>query len=133
MSDDTHLKDIHKAMFIELLVMLSASAMQHLGKTVNPLTGKTEVHLEAAQATIDLIGMLEAKTAGNLDPDEARFLKNTLTTLQMNYVETAQAQAPPAAAAPAAEAGTPAEPAAGAAGGPDAGEEKAPKFRKTYG
>jgi hypothetical protein len=82
-------QDMHKAMFMQLVIMLSSSAMQHLGKIINPMTGKTELNLEAAQATIDMVEMIEAKTKGNLDRDEERLLKNTLTTLKLNYVETA--------------------------------------------
>ena len=97
--------DIYKAMFMELIMMLSSSAMQQLGKIIDPMTGKTELHLDAAQATIDMLEMLEAKTKGNLDHDEDRLVKNILTSLRMTYVETsasAPAKAPEAApAAPA--------------------------------
>jgi len=86
--------EMHKAMFMQLVIMLSSSAMQHLGKIINPMTGKTELNLEAAQATIDMVEMIEAKTKGNLDRDEERLLKNTITTLKLNYVETAAAPAP---------------------------------------
>lgn len=112
---------MHKAMFMQLALMLSSSAMQHLGKIINPMSGKTELNLEAAQATIDMVEMLEAKTRGNLDRDEERLLKNTLTTLKLNYVETA-------AAAPD-KAEKPTEPAPAVEGGKD---EKEPKFHKTY-
>ena len=92
--------DIHKAMFMELIMMLSSSAMQQLGKIINPMTGKTELHLEAAQATIDMVEMLEVKTKGNLDRDEDRLIKTTLTALRMNYVETAAKPPEPAPAPP---------------------------------
>ena len=117
----TETNDMHKAMFMQLVIMLSSSAMQHLGKIINPMTGKTELNLEAAQATIDMVEMIEAKTKGNLDRDEERLLKNTLTTLRMNYVETAST-APAKAETPAATQET-----------PPAGEPpKDPKFHKTY-
>ena len=117
--------DTNKALFIQFVLMLSSSVMQQLGKLMDPLTGKAEINLEAAQSTIDLVVMLDAKTRGNLDREEERFLKNTLATLQMNYVETAQsAPAKPEASAPAPEPAAPAaEPAA---------EAKEPKFHKTY-
>lgn len=81
---------------MQLVIMLSSSAMQHLGKIINPMTGKTELNLEAAQATIDMVEMIEAKTRGNLDKDEERLIRNTITTLKLNYVETAAAPAPQA-------------------------------------
>lgn len=129
MSDAPDSAEMNKALFMELVLMLSSSAMQQLGKLVNPLTGKAETHLEAAQATIDMLAMIEAKTRGNLDKDEARFLRTTLSTLQMNYVETAQA-APTAPSTPA----EPATPAGGEAPAPASDEpKKDPKFHKTYG
>lgn len=123
--------ETHKAYFIELILMLSSSAMQQLGKIINPITGKAELNLEAAQATIDMVEMLEAKSRGNLDRDETRLLTNTLTSLRMNYVETAAMPAkeskPDAKAEPTAPAAAPAAPA------PEAPPEKDPKFHKTYG
>lgn len=120
---DSPSTDMHKAMFMELVIMLSSSAMQHLGKIINPMTGKTELNLDAAQATIDMVEMIEVKTKGNLDRDEDRLIKNTLTSLRMNYVETA-------AAAPAKDKKT-AEPTPEVK--PEANQdEKEPKFHKTY-
>jgi hypothetical protein len=96
--------EMNKAMFMQLVIMLSSSAMQHLGKIINPMTGKTELNLDAAQATIDMLEMIEAKTRGNLDRDEERLLKTTLTSLKMNYVETASSAPAAKPAEPAPEA-----------------------------
>lgn len=129
MSQTSETPDANKALFLQFVLMLSSSVMQQLGKLMNPLTGKAETNLEAAQATIDLLVMLDAKTRGNLDREEERFLKNTLATLQMNYVETAQsAPAQPEAPAPAPEPATPAD----AHAGEPAAESKEPKFHKSY-
>jgi hypothetical protein len=140
MPDTAETARLHKALFAELVLMFSSSAMQQLGKLMNPMTGKTEVSLEAAQTSIDLLEMLRAKTAGNLDREEARLLNDTLATLQMNYVETAQAEAQkkpqPAAEPPAAEA-KPESAAPAPEGEPkppaDDVEKKDPRFHKTYG
>lgn len=94
-------EEMNKALFTHLIMSLATSAMQHLGKLVNPMTNKTEVNLDAAQSTIDVIEMLAAKTKGNLDNDESRFLTQTLTALRLNYVETAGAPAPTPADEPA--------------------------------
>jgi PBP1b-binding outer membrane lipoprotein LpoB len=75
-------------LFQGLVISLAAAAMQHLGKTLNPLTNKIEKNLEAAQATIDMLDMLEARTQGNLSEAEARLLKGVLAELKLNYVET---------------------------------------------
>lgn len=132
MSNTPTPEQLNKALFINLVMMFSQSAMAGLGKIAHPMTGKVEApNLESAQQAIDLIVMLEAKTRGNLDRDEARLIKDTLATLQLNYVETAAAQ--PATPPPAGEsdpAASPAEPTPTPPAGEPAPE---PKFRKSYG
>lgn len=75
-------------LFQGLVISLAAATMQHLGKTLNPMTNRLEKNLEAAQATIDMLDMLEAKTKGNLGESETKLLKGVLAELKMNYVET---------------------------------------------
>ncbi|MDO9543117.1 MAG: DUF1844 domain-containing protein, partial [Kiritimatiellia bacterium] len=65
MTENNANKDINKYLFINLVTMLSITAMQQLGKLVNPTIGKTKVNhafsvinFEAAQATIDTLDML---------------------------------------------------------------------------
>ena len=84
--------DINKVLFMHLVSMLAMSAIQQMGKLVDPATGKAETNLEAAQATIDMLDMLEARTRGNLDADETKLIKDTLMSLKMNYVETKEMQ-----------------------------------------
>jgi len=119
--------DMTKELFAHLVILLASSTMQHLGKVVNPATNATEVNLEAAQSSIDLLDMLEAKTRGNLDKDEDRFLKTTLAQLKMNFVETANAQ-PAGQPAPAPQPIV--EPAA--VESKPAGEDDKRKFHKKY-
>lgn len=73
--------------FIQFVSMLSNSAMQHLGKFTNPLTGKIEKSLEAARATIDLLSMLKEKTKGNLTKREDETITSSLANLQLNYAD----------------------------------------------
>ncbi len=84
MSDDRQ----NGEMFQGLVISLAAATMQHLGKTLNPVTHKIEKNLEAASSTIDMLDMLETKTNGNLSDAEAKLLKGVLAELKMNYVET---------------------------------------------
>jgi hypothetical protein len=125
-------EEIHKAYFVQLVLMLSGSALQQMGKLIDPQSKKAQINLEAAQATIDLLDMIEAKTKGNLDKEEERMLRDTLMSLKMNFVETmeagggepaptGQAQPPPAAEEKKAEEIKP---------GPADGKE--PKFHKKY-
>ncbi|MFH0953368.1 MAG: DUF1844 domain-containing protein [Verrucomicrobiota bacterium] len=121
-------EEINKALFSQLVIMLATSAIQQLGKLVNPVTKKAEVNLGAAQATIDLLDMLEAKTKGNLDKEEQRLLTETLMSVKMNFVETMQSVPEPAADEAAKEPSAPAsepEPSGGA-------DDKQPKFHKKY-
>ena len=84
MSDDKQ----NSELFQGLVISLAAATMQHLGKTLSPVTNKIEKNLPAAQATIDMLDMLEAKTRGNLSEAEAKLLKGLLAELKLNYVET---------------------------------------------
>ena len=78
----------NEEMFRGLVISLAAATMQHLGKTLSPVTNKIEKNLPAAQSTIDMLDMLEAKTKGNLSAGEAKLLKGLLSELKLNYVET---------------------------------------------
>jgi hypothetical protein len=75
-----------EASLATLLAMLSNQAMVALGLIRNPVTGKAEKELPLARYFIDLIDVLEQKTKGNLDPDEAAALDETLHTLRMAFV-----------------------------------------------
>ncbi len=143
---DIQQADIYKAQFTHLIMMLASSALQHLGKMVDPVTQKAEIHLEAAQATIDVLDMLAAKTKGNVDDEEERMLKDTLSSLKMNYVQTQQEQgSAPEAAGPEStpETSAPADAVSGEAAAPSAdstiettgaesAEDKEPRYHKKY-
>ena len=59
----------------------------HLGKIMNPATGKTERELNQAKFVIDILGILKEKTQGNLSHEEQQLLESTLAGLRMNYVD----------------------------------------------
>lgn len=77
----------HTILFMELVASFQLSALQCLGKLVDSRTGKSDVNLNGAAASIDMLDMLTEKTRGNLSPDEAKFLKQTISHLKLNYVE----------------------------------------------
>lgn len=121
----------NKELFAQLVISLAQSALMGLGKVLHPATGKAEIDLPAAQQAIDLIDMLETKTRGNIDAEEERMLKTTLSMLKLNYVETSNApksETPPPAPAAASESVAPTD---GTNPAPDSDEKV--KFRKTYG
>ena len=76
------------ALFLQLVLGLQQSGMMALGKLMNPLSRKIETNLEMARDTIDTLASLEARTQGNLEPDEARVLRQVLTELRMNYLDS---------------------------------------------
>jgi hypothetical protein len=76
--------------FIEFVMMHAQNAALFLGQIPNPKTGEGEVNLELAKMFIDQLAMIQEKTRGNLTTDEATVLKNTLSNLQMIYVEVSQ-------------------------------------------
>jgi hypothetical protein len=125
MSDAAQPNDL----FLGLVASLQASAWMQLGKIMNPLSGKVERDLDRAQETIDLLGMLQTKTRGNLHPDEARLLEQILYELRMNFVEERQGgerePAAPAVEAAPETTGTPVEGASGSSG--HSGSDDAPQ------
>src|ERR671923_1223457 len=90
--------------FIEFVMMHAQNAALFLGQIPNPKTGEGEVNLELAKMFIDQLAMIQEKTRGNLTTDESTVLKNTLSNLQMIYVEVSQhvqkGEAPPKTPAP---------------------------------
>ncbi|MDR0993158.1 MAG: DUF1844 domain-containing protein [Verrucomicrobiota bacterium] len=91
----------NEALFQGLVISLASAAMQHMGKTVSPLSNKLEKNMAAAESTIDMLDMLEAKTKGNLGESESKWLIRVLADLKLNYVEILN-ETPPAPSAAAA-------------------------------
>lgn len=90
MANESAKNEMNSMLFSSLVMMLTNSCMQSLGKLVDPSIGKTAVNLNAAQMMIDLLAMLQEKTKGNLDRNEAALLGGSISNLQLNYVETAE-------------------------------------------
>lgn len=73
--------------FGAFLVGLSTQALMLLGDIADPETGQAAPDLPAAQQVIDILGMLQRKTRGNLDREEAQLIETILFELRMKYVE----------------------------------------------
>ena len=82
--EDVQLPEVNFSTFV---FSLSSSAFLHLGEVEDPSTGKKQKNLPMAKHTIDILGMLEEKTQGNLTEDEGQLLKNVLYDLRMRYVK----------------------------------------------
>ena len=72
--------------FTTFCVSLASSAFVHLGDMPHPESQRTEPNLVLAKQTIDLLGMLQAKTRGNLSDEEAKLLEHLLADLRLRYV-----------------------------------------------
>ncbi len=79
-----------KVTFIDYLLLLSTQALYAMGGIANPETGKSEINLPLAQYTIDIMGVLEEKTKGNLTDEESHLLSDTLTQLRLSFVQVAE-------------------------------------------
>ncbi len=73
--------------FSTFIFSLNSSALVNLGKMADPVSGTSSVNIPVAKQTIDIIGMLQKKVAGNLTSEEENLVKNILHDLRMMYVE----------------------------------------------
>jgi hypothetical protein len=71
-----------------LLSTLAAQAMTAMGHLPDPVEGHPVVRPDLAKHYIDMVGMLEEKTKGNLTPDEANMIESVLHELRMIFVTT---------------------------------------------
>jgi len=79
--------------FATFVLSVSHSALMHLGDAPHPETHQTETNLPLAKQNIDLLGLLEEKTKGNLTGDEERLLAQVLFDLRMRFVERSKTAA----------------------------------------
>ncbi len=74
------------ANFDFLVTMLASQAMMALGQFPGPDGKLAELDKPMAKHYIDLLGVIEAKTQGNLDASEKRMLSEILHNLRMTFV-----------------------------------------------
>ena len=65
---------------------LAMDILASLGDIPHPVTRMVSTNLPQAKYLIDLLGVLEEKTRGNLTVDEERMFKDTLYQLRMRYL-----------------------------------------------
>src|SRR5213595_2414014 len=133
--------------FIEFVMMHAQNAALFLGQIPNPKTGEPEINLDLARMFIDQLEMIQEKTRGNLTNEETMVLRNTLSNLQMAFVEASGGARPPSAPATTAQPEAPQPPPSQPAEQPtSAAPEQTPpvassepepesrkKFTKSYG
>lgn len=77
--------------FTDLVQMLASQALTYMGAVADPQTGRAVVSPPMAQAHIDLLGVIEEKTKGNLTDEERKLLTGILHELRMQFVELKKA------------------------------------------
>ncbi len=82
------------ASFLSLIMSLASNAAASLGMMPHPVSGETGVDLKTAKHWIDVLGMLDAKTQGNLEPEEMQVLEGLLADLRMQYVSFSSSPPP---------------------------------------
>lgn len=76
--------------FSTFVLSLASSAMVNLGVVEDEGKSKDAPDLMAARQLIDIIGVLEEKTRGNLNESEIKLLKSLLYDLRVQYCDAQQ-------------------------------------------
>jgi hypothetical protein len=80
--------------FLDLVESLQMGVMANMGMLKMPDGKRSPVNLPEAQNLIDIIGILQEKTKGNLDEDEETVLREGLYHLRMAYIAVQKATIP---------------------------------------
>ena len=73
--------------FGTFVVSLASSAAFALGEAAPPEGGVAELNLPLAKQTIDLLGLLQDKTRGNLSEEEAKLIEAVLYDLRLRFLD----------------------------------------------
>ena len=84
--------DLPAVDFTTFVLSLSHSARLHLGDAPDPTTGTSAVDLPMARHSIDLLGLIQEKTHGNLTGAEEQVLTQELHDLRVRFVEVSQSR-----------------------------------------
>jgi len=79
-------KEKVNVMFEQLVLQFQSAALIQLGLSENPQTKKNEKDLQQAKYFIDMLDMIQTKTAGNLSEEESKLLNSAVVNLKMNFV-----------------------------------------------
>ena len=85
--------ELPEANFKSLMGLLASQAIMGLGAYPDPETGAAVIDLVGSKFAIDLLGVLEEKTSGNISDDESKELAEILGQLRSRFVQIADAVA----------------------------------------
>src|ERR1041384_5674120 len=83
------------ASFVAFIMSIASNAASALEMMEHPVTHQRDVDVELGKHWIDVLGMLQKKTAGNVTPQEKRMLEGLLADLRMQYVSLVNAPQQP--------------------------------------
>ena len=83
------------ASFMNFLMILAQNAASALGMVEHPVTHQRDVDIDSGKHWIDILGMLQKKTEGNLTSQEKRMIEGLLADLRMQYVSLVNAPQQP--------------------------------------
>lgn len=72
--------------FSSFVISLGSSSLMLMGEQLDPQQPAMPANLPQAKEIIDLLSILEQKTAGNLTTEEQTVLRDMLYALRMKYV-----------------------------------------------
>jgi hypothetical protein len=79
--------------FTAFVLSLASTAAIHFGDLADPVSGKPlEPNLDGASQIIEILGLLDQKTRGNLTAEERQVLEQVLYELRMRFVEARNAE-----------------------------------------
>jgi hypothetical protein len=74
--------------FTAFVLSLASTAAIHFGDLADPVSGEhAELNLEGARQMIEILGLLEQKTRGNLTAEERQILEQVLYELRLRFVD----------------------------------------------
>lgn len=79
-----------KPSFEHLVTLLTSQGLMYLGQ-IPDQSGRGVIALDIAKMQIDLLGVLEEKTRGNLSEEEKELMSGTLNELRAIFVEVYEA------------------------------------------
>jgi hypothetical protein len=79
--------------FTAFVLSLASTAAVHFGDLPDPVSGKPlEPNLDGASQMIEILGLLDQKTRGNLTAEERQVLEQVLYELRMRFVDARNAE-----------------------------------------
>jgi hypothetical protein len=73
--------------FSTFVMSLSSTVLVHLGEIPDLQTGQAAVNIPLAKQTIDILGMIQEKSRGNLTCEEQRLIRDLLFELRVKFVQ----------------------------------------------